>query len=109
MLTALIGLLLLVYEIPRLPAVLADFLNIGRKKQLAAIGVTPTVGIDVYAPMAESSLRLTLGVVLLAGANRLASRIAPPAGRSCIECGYVLRGLPPRGMCPECGAQYGTD
>ncbi len=27
----------------------------------------------------------------------------------CPDCGYSLHGLPDRGMCPECGLEYGPD
>ena len=27
----------------------------------------------------------------------------------CPDCGYPLTGLPPKGACPECGIQYGSE
>ncbi|MBI1336032.1 MAG: hypothetical protein GC164_03615 [Phycisphaera sp.] len=27
---------------------------------------------------------------------------------SCLQCGYLLRGLPDKGQCPECGEKYNT-
>ena len=31
-----------------------------------------------------------------------------PLGNSCIDCGYSLDGLQDRGICPECGSDYGN-
>src|SRR3954447_9035943 len=42
-------------------------------------------------------------------ANPSSDRGEPPAGvrlQSCASCGYLLTGLPDRGICPECGRAY---
>ncbi len=108
MIVAILGIALLVYEIPHLPGVFAAISNVGRMKQLAASGVIPAVDASVYSPIAESAIRLILGLLLVIGAGRIAKHLAPPAGRACPECGYALRGLPTAGKCPECGANYGV-
>lgn len=41
--------------------------------------------------------------------TRLRRQAVAADGRLCWECGYVLKGLPDRGECPECGTDYDAE
>jgi hypothetical protein len=51
------------------------------------------------------ALQIAIAVHLFFGPEWLVN-LAYPRGRLCTECGYLLKGLPDAGNCPECGQAY---
>lgn len=47
--------------------------------------------------------------VLIVWSRRLRRRAIEHQGGVCWSCGYVLGGLPQRGVCPECGSSFDRD
>jgi len=68
-----------------------------------AIGLARTWAI---APAVESGLEVLFGLYLFYGGRRIVDRIIPSNRPYCAECGYELTGLPPEGLCPECGVPF---
>lgn len=63
-----------------------------------------TLGLMFFA------IQLLIGVYLfLSGAKWLVNRMVPSNRPYCPECAYELTGLPPAGVCPECGSTYRRD
>lgn len=49
-------------------------------------------------------------IVLMRWASRgLQREFEAVKGRMCFHCGYDLRNLPPRGLCPECGSAFDAE
>jgi len=46
------------------------------------------------------------GLYLFFGGTWIVNRAIPSNRPYCHECGYEITGLPPEGLCPECGTAY---
>jgi hypothetical protein len=46
------------------------------------------------------------GLYLFFGGAWIVNRAIPSNRPYCPECGYEITGLPPEGLCPECGTAY---
>jgi hypothetical protein len=53
--------------------------------------------------------KVAVGLYLLFGGRWLVDRLIPSNRPYCHECAYELTGLPPEGVCPECGTAYRRD
>ena len=50
--------------------------------------------------------QILIGLYLLFGGKWIVDRVIPSNRPYCHECAYVLTGLAPEGVCPECGTPY---
>ena len=53
-----------------------------------------------------SVAQILVGLYLLFGGRWIVDRAIPSNRPYCHECAYELTGLPPEGVCPECGTPY---
>jgi hypothetical protein len=56
-----------------------------------------------------SVVQILIGLYLLFGGKWIVDRVIPSNRPYCHECAYELTGLPPEGVCPECGTPYRSE
>jgi len=73
-------------------------------------------GVTVVDPFLSSCIgsgvQILIGLYLFFGGRWIVDLAIPSNRPYCHECAYELTGLPPEGICPECGTPYqyaGTD
>jgi hypothetical protein len=53
-----------------------------------------------------SVVQILIGLYLFFGGRWIVDYVIPSNRPYCHECAYELTGLPPEGVCPECGTPY---